>query len=82
MLHGLDPVRHLWAISRKGIKLWARNKNIGARIYTAHLQDVVYSPYFKSGTSIVEKWQYFLGHKILKIFKGGAHLIAVLSHEK
>ncbi|RKY36073.1 MAG: hypothetical protein DRP78_04555 [Candidatus Omnitrophota bacterium] len=81
MLHGIDPVRHLWAISRKGIRCWADRKHLRISIYTAHLGNKTYSPYFKSSQNFTGKFQDFIGQNIFSLIKGGTHLVAVLSND-
>jgi SAM-dependent methyltransferase len=81
MLHGIDPIRHLWAISSKGIISWAHRRDIKIRTYTAHLGDRTYSPYYKRAATLNGKIQDFLGQCILSGIAGGTHLIAILTKQ-
>jgi SAM-dependent methyltransferase len=78
MLHGIDPPRHLWAITREGMKRWADGKGINCDIHTHHLGDPAYSPYCKRGKSIIFRVLDLVGQKLLGPIRGGTHLVAVL----
>jgi len=72
---GIDPIRHLWAISSKGIyKYFEHNKKFNVKISTASLADPVFSPYWVPSRkrhkiiSLVSRYFYS------KIFEG-MHLI-------
>ncbi len=79
ILHGLDPPRHLWAISRKAVKVWAKNNNVACRMFACHLGDVPFSPGFQPKKSILGKLRDFTGQKILAPIKGGTHAVAILT---
>ncbi len=67
----LYPPRHLWAISKKGIKAYLANKNdIEFTIETKSIRDKIYSPYYKN-THDYSRIVMFLLEKI----HGGNHLI-------
>ena len=78
MLHGIDPPRHLWAITREGMKRWADGKGINCDIHTHHLGDPAYSPYYKRRKNIIFRVLDFVGQKLLGPIHGGTHLVAVL----
>lgn len=78
ILHGIDPSRHLWAISREGMRIWAQRNNIPCRIFTAHLGDPVFSPGFRKKAGLKGKIKDFIGCQILSRIHGGTHLIAIL----
>ncbi len=59
MLHGIDPPRHLWAVSRKGIRRFLADKNIKADITTSPLTDSAYSPYYSPKTLSQKIWAFF-----------------------
>jgi 2-polyprenyl-3-methyl-5-hydroxy-6-metoxy-1,4-benzoquinol methylase len=46
--HGIDPIRHLWAISDIGIDIWLKTnvENITFKIKYANIDDKVYSPHY------------------------------------
>jgi len=73
---GLDPVRHLWAISEVGIKaLFPEQTTYSARVYSASLVDPVYSPYWRP----TDNWDR-IAKKITKLtprrLLPGVHLVA------
>jgi SAM-dependent methyltransferase len=81
ILHGMDPPRHLWAISQKGIRSWAKAARIDCRTFTRHLGDVAFSPGYAAPMRGRERIRDFVGQKILSPLKGGTHLVAVLRHQ-
>ncbi len=78
ILHGMDPPRHLWAISRKGIKIWSKNNNISSTTFTRNLSDRVYSPGFRRKKHLKGIIKDFIGLNFLSKIHGGTHLISVL----
>jgi SAM-dependent methyltransferase len=80
MLHGIDPPRHLWAITREGMKRWADGKGVKCDIHTHHLGDPAYSPYYRKGKGLRAGIQDLIGQRILGPIHGGTHLVAVLRH--
>lgn len=76
--HGIDPVRHLWAISPKGIKEWlSHQQGIQFQIMTAPLSDPTYSFYFSR--KLTEKfsakmWSCFVNSTLGRL-RGNCHLI-------
>ena len=80
MLHGIDPPRHLWAITKEGIKKWANEKEIICNVYSYHLGDVAYSPYYQKSKNFKGKVQDFIGQHLLSRIYGGTHLVAILRH--
>ncbi len=77
MLHGIDPPRHLWAISRKGMKQFLTDNNINADIATFPLTDPIYSPYYSSKT-LSRKIFSFIGDMVTANIAGGTHLSVVI----
>ena len=77
MLHGIDPPRHLWAISRKGMRQFLDNNQINAEITTFPLTDPAYSPYYSS-TTLMEKIGAFFGNLVTSKIAGGTHLSIVI----
>ena len=76
ILHGIDPPRHLWALTKKGITYWAQRHGYNPEIFTTHLGDLPFSPGFirrKGRRAIIEK---IIGEKFLTPVRGGTHLIA------
>jgi 2-polyprenyl-3-methyl-5-hydroxy-6-metoxy-1,4-benzoquinol methylase len=78
MLHGIDPPRHLWAITGKGIKSWASSEKITCDVRTYHLGDPAYSPYYRKAGDARAKIHEFIGQKVLAPIHGGTHLVAIL----
>lgn len=74
---GLDPLRHLWAISPKGIRSYLSNKkDIEFNIFTASITDKIYSPYFPNeGVSKCKRALY-------RAIGGGAHLVCEIRKKK
>ena len=77
MLHGIDPPRHLWAVSRKGMGRFLTDNNINADIATFPLTDSIYSPYYSSKTLSQKIWSIF-GDIVASKFTGGTHLSVVI----
>lgn len=76
ILHGMDPPRHLWAITPKGMMLWAKRKNYHVEVFTTHIGDLPFSPEFKKKKSPGFRFAKFIGQEILAPIRGGTHLIA------
>ncbi|MFH1618741.1 MAG: class I SAM-dependent methyltransferase [bacterium] len=79
ILHGMDPPRHIWAISRKGITVWARANRFACRSFARHLGDPAFSPGYAMAKETRRRLRDFIGQKILGPIKGGTHLVAILS---
>jgi SAM-dependent methyltransferase len=77
MLHGMDPPRHLWAISRKGMRRFLEANHIQAEIDTFPLTDPVYSPYYSSRT-FTQKICSFVGDFFTSKIAGGTHLAVAI----
>lgn len=77
MLHGIDPPRHLWAISRKGMRKYLEGNQIYSEIGIFPLTDPVYSPYFSSKT-LSQKLCSFFGDMVTAKIAGGTHLSVVI----
>ncbi len=78
ILHGMDPPRHLWAISRKGIKIWSKKNGIPSKIFTRNLSDPLYSPGFRRKKQITGILEDFIGLNLLSKIHGGTHSILIL----
>ncbi len=76
MLHGMDPPRHLWAISRRGMRKWSQRAGLACRIRTYHLGDPAHSPHYKRQVGLAGE---VVGMQVLSRLRGGAHLVARLS---
>ena len=81
ILHGIDPPRHLWAISKKGIDHFLKSRDIDYEISTYPLTDPAYSPYFKP-VKPYEKIQCFFGNMITSRIFGGTHLAVTIRNKK
>lgn len=79
MLHGIDPPRHLWAITGKGVRIWAKSENVKCNVHAYHLGDMAYSPYYRKAEDPRGKVHEFVGQRLLAPICGGTHLVAVLS---
>ncbi len=77
MLHGIDPPRHLWAITGKALAAWARSANVDCRLRYRPLWDLAYSPGYRP-----QRWidclQAAVGRFLLAPVRGGTHLVAIL----
>ena len=73
---GIDPMRHLWAISGKGIQASLNNDSrIEVKIKSASLADPVYSPYWRPNN----RWERFAGglsRMLVGNLLQGMHLVA------
>jgi SAM-dependent methyltransferase len=81
MLHGIDPPRHLWAVSRNGIQRFLADNHALAEIATFPLSDPIYSPYWSSRT-LAQKACSFIGDKIASKISGGTHLSIVIKSSR
>lgn len=81
MLHGIDPPRHLWAISRKGMQKFLADRHVHADIFTFPLTDPIYSPYHTSKT-LAQKVCSFLGGRVASKISGGTHLLTVIRNPR
>jgi len=77
MLHGMDPPRHLWAISRQGMQKFLDDNHIHATVKTFSLTDPVYSPYYVAKTTR-QKIYSFIGDTVMSKIAGGTHLSIVI----
>lgn len=75
--HGIDPIRHLWAITEEGISLYLRKKMVHFEIRTASLTHPVYSPYYQR-KNIYDKIRSFIVNNTLVKIHGGTHLIVII----
>lgn len=78
MLHGIDPPRHLWAITKKGISRWARAAGLVCDTRTYHLGDSAYSPGYNRPENFAGALRDFAGQRLLSRVHGGTHLVAIL----
>lgn len=77
ILHGMDPPRHLWAISRAGIEHCLKARNVHSEISTYPLTDPAYSPYFVPQKAY-EKVQAIFGNMVTSRIFGGTHLVVTI----
>lgn len=77
MLHGIDPPRHLWAITQKGIQNIIDNKKYISTIITRPLTDTTFSPYYRPASFWSKAFDLFGTYFCAKIH-GGTHLVAVI----
>jgi len=76
--HGIDPIRHLWAITKLGLSAWAhRRPDLKTSIKTAPLSDPIYSIY--NTKRLTSTWRARLHtalvNQTLGRVRGGCHLI-------
>jgi len=81
MLHGMDPPRHLWAITKRGMLAWARRSGVSCRTYMRHLGNLAYSPHYRPKDTFRGRLSDFLGQRVLSPIHGGTHLVAILRKE-
>lgn len=74
--HGIDPPRHLWAISEKGIRSLCERNGYSYRTGTFRVDDRTVSPYFRRPWMAIFHVLFggFLARK-----NGAAHLLCVIS---
>jgi 2-polyprenyl-3-methyl-5-hydroxy-6-metoxy-1,4-benzoquinol methylase len=73
--HGIDPPRHLWAISSKGIESYLlKNIDIQFKVYFAPLNHPVFSPYFQTKTLFSKSLSFIVNNTLARLH-GGTHLI-------
>ncbi len=77
MLHGIDPPRHLWAITPLAFENILDKNKYSVTIKTYPLSSVAFSPYY-SPSSLFKKICTFLGNTITSKVQGGTHLVAVI----
>lgn len=81
ILHGIDPPRHLWAITKRGIEHFLKSKGIDYHIATYPLTDPAYSPYFTPARPY-EKIQCLFGNSITSKVFGGTHLAVTIRNKQ
>lgn len=75
--HGIDPIRHLWAITPEGISKYLKRKDIDFQIQTAPLTDPVFSPYYRAIGNFEKTRSGIVNNTLVKI-NGGTHLIVII----
>jgi SAM-dependent methyltransferase len=78
MLHGMDPPRHLWAVTKRGMKAWARRMKLQCHVSMRHLGDSAFSPHYRPKATFRGRLSDFAGQRLLAPVYGGTHLIAKL----
>lgn len=77
--HGLDPLRHLYAISEKGIHAHlSSHEGIKVESLTAPLTHPVYSPLVRQRKGFWQKTRSRLVNRTLSRFKGGIHQVFLI----
>lgn len=78
---GIDPIRHLWAISEDAIRLLFQNENgFEAKVASASLRDPVFSPYWLP-TDRLSKVTSPLAAIMVPNLLCGAHLVAYIKRQ-
>lgn len=81
LLHGMDPPRHLWAVSRCGLRSWINARGLRSQVFTRHLGSYAFSPGFRPSIKIVERLRDVVGQHVLAPLRGGTHLVALVRRE-
>lgn len=74
--HGIDPLRHLWAINSRTLFLYCERMGYSYEIETFGVTNGMVSPYFRH--SFLSLPHLFFGRYLVKRF-GGAHLLCVIT---
>lgn len=77
--HGLDPVRHLWAITPSGLASWlSKRSDIRFVVSTKPLSHPVFSMYnaARRRRTLRDRFQTFVVNRTLGRVRGGCHLVA------
>lgn len=82
MMHGMDPPRHLWAVTKRGITMWAARKALLCEVSVRHLGDKAFSPHYRPKNTFRGRLGDFAGQRLLAPVHGGTHLIAKIRSEK
>ena len=77
MLHGMDPPRHLWAVSRRGMRAWAARQGLSLELRTANLGDQAFSPGYQAPRTMGQRVAHMFGQHVMAGIRGGTHLIAI-----
>lgn len=75
--HEIEPVRHLWAITPKGLSVFCEKSHFKYTVNTYNLTDIAFSPYYRS-VSILNKLASFFADNITGSIKGGAQLAVII----
>jgi len=78
LLHGMDPPRHLWAVSRQGLRSWTYARMLSGEIFTKHLGNRAFSLGFQSSSKILPRIRDMVGQHVLSRINGGTHLVALI----
>lgn len=81
MLHGIDPPRHLWAVSRQGMKRFLNEHKIHGDLTTHSLTDQLHSPYHRTRTKS-QRISALLGDFIASKLTGGTHLSVAIKKSR
>ncbi len=81
ILHGIDPPRHLWAITQKGIQSLIDGTLYKATVTTHPLTDMIYSPYYRPG-SLGGRAYDLCGTYFFAKIHGGTHLVSVIEKKQ
>jgi 2-polyprenyl-3-methyl-5-hydroxy-6-metoxy-1,4-benzoquinol methylase len=73
IMHGLDPLRHLWSISNEGISQYSKSKGYSYEVYSFRLDEKLASPFYVKANRV-----FFFISKLLSRINGGTHLMLVL----
>jgi SAM-dependent methyltransferase len=81
MLHGIDPPRHLWAITGGALAAWAAVAGLQCELRYRPLWDLAYSPGYRP-KRLLDRFQAIVGRCVLAPLRGGAHLVAILRRDE
>jgi len=79
IVFGLEPIRHLWSITPKGLDSFlAQIDGIEYSVFTASLSDPVFSPWVSQTKNFKNKLLLKISQIFCSRFTGGAHLVAII----
>lgn len=76
--HGIDPLRHLWAINSDSLSIYCKQMDYTSEIKTFSVSNKMVSPYFRY--NLLSLPHLFFG-KHLAALSGGAHLLCVITKD-
>lgn len=76
MLHGMDPPRHLWALTEIGLRRFLESRGVKNEIATFPLGDPIFSPFVRRSPLLIPfLW---LGQWVTSRARGGTHLVCLV----
>jgi len=81
-LHGIDPPRHVWAITAQGLQAWAQRCSYSCETFSRNLADEAFSPQYVRPGDWLGRLEDTLGQRVLAPLTGGTHLVAAFRQNK